>query len=271
MFSCGFIGSVFQRAGIDPIQDLEGALFAGQQLNDPAKYMVAVHHRMGKEQVHDAIDKLVQLKGTWLDDQAATFYAAKAQRVVFPHGATLLFVTPEPGWRQIRAITKPLAIPTGRGRALSVNLLKPSIPFRKLGLRLPESIVEMRLDIFLSVTGTSEVQLRFEDRDAKLAEKHAPEISDRLKDFLWQAQRVSDLSGLLAPSSGASVDLPEIPMVADERAVVGQVKLSQDQTIQFVAKISALLCAKQKAAPHASASAKSPSAPPAPASASSGP
>ncbi|MBI5537562.1 MAG: hypothetical protein HY898_32870 [Deltaproteobacteria bacterium] len=258
MLACGFLGAAFQRAGVDPIRDLDGALFAGQQLSDPKGYMVAVNHHMTKDKVHEAIDKLLRPKGVWLDEQAAKFYAAKSSRVVFSHGTNLLFITPEPGWEQIRAVRKPLAIPAGRGRVLSLNLLKPSIPFRKLGLRIPDSIVEMRLDIFLSVTGTSEVSLRFEDKDPSLAARHAPEITARLKDFLWQVQKVSDLSGMLSapssPSSG-SVDIPDIPLIADERAVVGQASLSEEQTAQLVGKLSSLMCAKPKPRPEASSAA----------------
>jgi hypothetical protein len=261
MLACGLLGAAFQRAGIDPVQDLDGALFAGQQLNDPKDYLVAVHHHLPKEQMHEAIDKLLRPKGTWLQADVAKFYAAKSQRVVFPHGEKLLFITPEKGWQQVRAIRKPLAVPAGRGRVLSLNLLKPSIPFKKLGFKLPASLTEMRLDVFLSSTGTAEVQLRFEDRDAESAQRNAPIVGARLKDFLWQVQKVSDLSGLIAPSAGA-VQLPELPLVADDKAVVGQATLTEEQTRQLMDRVGALLCSKPKEKPAASA-APSASAPPA--------
>lgn len=260
MLGCGLLGTAFQRAGIDPIRDLDGALFAGQQLHDPRRYMVAVHHHIPGEQLHQAIDKLIKPKGTWLQPEVAKFYAAKAQRVIFPHGSNLLFITPEAGWEQVRAIRKPLAVPAGRGRVLSLNLLKPSIPFKKLGLKLPTSISQMRLDLFLSSTGTAEVQLRFDDHDAQSAQRNAPVISARVKDFLWQVQKVSDLSGLIEPSS-EPVTLPDLPLIADERAIVGQATLSEQQTTQLVGKVSALLCAKPKAQPQPSASASASSKP----------
>jgi hypothetical protein len=267
MLSCGFLGAAFQRSGVDPIRDLDGALFAGQKLNDPAKYVVAIHHHMPKEQVHDAVDKLVRPKGAWIEPDVAKFHAAKATRVVFPHGSSLLFITPETGWQQVRGIKKPLGIPQGRGRVLSLNLLKPSIPFKKFGLRLPDSIAEMRLDLFLSVTGTAELQLHFEDRDEPSAARHAPEIHARLKDFLWQLQSVSDLTGLLGSSQGqgsGSLAIPEVPMMADGKAIVGQATLSEEQTKQLVEKMSSLMCAKPKPQGSASAapSAPAPAAPP---------
>lgn len=263
MLSCGFLGAAFQRAGVDPINDLDGALFAGQKLNDPAKYVVAIHHHMPTDRVHEAIDKLVRPKGEWIEPDVAKFHAARANRVVFPHGPSLLFITPEAGWQQVRSINKPLGIPQGRGRVLSLNLLKPSIPFKKLGLRLPASVTEMRLDLFLSVTGSAELQLRFEDRDEGSAARHAPEIHERLKDFLWQLQRVSDLSGLLESSTGTesgSAALPDIAAVADGKAIVGQATLTQQQTRQLVGKVSALMCAKPKGGPQASASSGPPAA-----------
>ncbi len=248
LLSCGLLGATFQRAGIEPVRDIDGAMFAGQQLNDPRGFTVAVQHTLDGQQVHDAMDRLVKPKGEWIDEHAAKFYAVRAQRVAFPHGARMLFVTPEKGWQQVRAIRNPLGIPEPRGRVLSLNLLRPSIPFRKLGLRLPESLAELRLDVYLSVTGDAEISMRFEDKDAASASRHADEVSRRVKDFFWQVKRVADVSSLLTTSPAAGpVELPDPVFVADDKAIVAQLKLSAEQTSSLSSRLTGALCAKPKA------------------------
>jgi len=256
LLKCGLLGATFDRAGIDPVRDIDGAMFAGQQLNDPKGFTVAVQHNLDDQKIHDAMDRLVKPKGSWIDEKAAKFYAVRAQRVAFPHGGKMLFVTPEQGWQQVRAIKNPLGIPASRGRVLSLNLLRPSIAFKKLGLRLPDSLTELRLDIYLSVTGDSEIMIRFEDKDAASASRHADEITRRVKDFFWQVQRVADVASLVTSSSSAgNVELPEMAFLPDEKAIVGQAKLTHDQTTALVGRLVPVLCAKPKSAPAASASA----------------
>jgi hypothetical protein len=51
--TCGLLGNTMQKAGIDPMRDLDGAMFSGQQLQDPAKFTAALQHRMQPQQVHD--------------------------------------------------------------------------------------------------------------------------------------------------------------------------------------------------------------------------
>ena len=265
LFTCGLLGSTFQRAGVEPMRDLDGVMFAGPQLNDLSKYTVAVRHHIGEKELHDAVDKLVQGKGKWIDSTAARIFAVKSNRVVFPHSKTLLFVTPEQGWEQVRAIRTPLALPQSKGRVLSLNLLKPSIPLRKLGLHLPDTLEEMRLDIYLSSTGTGEVRFVFEDKDEAQAAKHASVVAAQVKDFVWQLRRVGQISSAVGSKSAASAmaDLPTIEFVASEKQIVSEVQLSQEQVSSLLARLPTWMCAHPKAAPAGSTPPQQKSAPPA--------
>jgi hypothetical protein len=173
--------------------------------------------------------------------------------VVFPHARDLVFAMPEQGWEQVRAIRAPLSIPAARGRALSIALLEPAIPLKRIGLRLPESLREMRLDIYLSVSGAGEVRVSFEDKDPASAREHATEVGLEVRDFVAQVRAVGSLAGALGPIAGAPGELartalPDLGFVADEERIVAEAELSAEQMAAVTARLQGMMCVRPKAA-----------------------
>jgi hypothetical protein len=256
LLACTPLGGALARAGIDPLRDLEGAVVSGPKLHDPSKLTLAVHHRMKPEALRAAVDKLVrrvEQPGAWIDETAARIHAGRARRVVFPHARDLVFAMPEQGWEQVRAIRAPLSIPAARGRALSIALLEPAIPLKRIGLRLPESLREMRLDIYLSVSGAGEVRVSFEDKDPASAREHATEVGLEVRDFVAQVRAVGSLAGALGPIAGAPGELartalPDLGFVADEERIVAEAELSAEQMAAVTARLQGMMCVRPKAA-----------------------
>jgi hypothetical protein len=246
LLSCGPLGAALIRSGIDPLQDVDAVMFAGPRIQDPAKFTVAVQHTMSPQALHQAVDKLVRGRGGWIDPGAARVRIASANRVIFEHGPRLVFAAPEQGWEQIRAIKTPLSIPEGRGRALSVNLVHPALPLRKMGMRLPDSLREMHMDVYVSISGDCEVQVEFEDADEPSARRHAASINLQVRDLLWQIQRVSNLATMLSSGPSMDIELPELQLVADERNVVGKATLTRTQAAALLARIAAMVCSPSK-------------------------
>src|SRR6266496_3525350 len=79
--------------------------------------------------------------------QAVRFHADRADRVAFTHPRKVIIVTPPEGFDQLRDEPEPLSLPAGQGRAMSLTMVTPWRPLRALGVRLPETLSEMRMHI----------------------------------------------------------------------------------------------------------------------------
>ena len=140
-----------------------------------------------------------------------------------------------------------LALPPSRGRALSLGLLNPSIPLKKLGFRLPASLKEMRIDLYLSSTGTTTVRIAFEDESEEAAADHALTVSRQLEDFLWRVTQLNELTRVLAPrvgrgGAGLPFDMPPLAIVADKARILGGMDLPETATRHLLSKIVLLSC-----------------------------
>jgi hypothetical protein len=172
---------------IDPIGDLEGVFLFGPRVVDSSKLTVAVQTRMDQSKVHAVMANLVRQSGRtagWLDAGAgalaARIHADRADRIVVTHPTNMIYVTPEEGFAQIAAVREPMSLPAGEGRALSLMMVTPWRPFRRIGWNVPETVSEMRLDIVAAEDGGADVTIEFDDQDETLAEQHVHEQNAQL-------------------------------------------------------------------------------------------
>jgi hypothetical protein len=256
LLTCGALGRTFDLAGIQPSKDLRAVLFAGPKLHDTSEYVTAVDHHMDPDKLRDAFDRLVHRpnrKGQWLDESAAKFWAFGAERVGFPHSPSLAFITPAQGWQDIRQHQRTLALPPSRGRALSFGLLEPSIPLKKLGFRLPPSLREMRLDLYLSSTGVTTVRLVFEDASEDEAQKHVRTVSTQLEDFLWRVNQLNAWSRALGPAGPRSdalpFEMPPLVVVAEGARILGAMEVPEVASRALLSKMVLLTCPPKVKAP----------------------
>jgi hypothetical protein len=143
----------------------------------------------------------------------------------------------------------------------SLDVLQPSKPLRKVGLRLPDSLRELRLDVYLSATGDTQIELDLDDADEQSALKHAPGISRQLRMLLLQVRTASELDSLVSAKATSGnlppIDLPTPELSADGHRLKASASLSQDQTLALLRRLESLVCTK-KAQPSPGPSGSSP-------------
>jgi hypothetical protein len=179
ILSCNPQWRDFIGDAVDPVRDLEGVFLFGPRVVDSSKLTVAVQTRMDQNKVRAVMDGLVRQSGQtagWLDAGsgalAARIHADRADRIVMTHPTNMIYVTPQEGYAQIAGIREPLSLPPGNGRALSLMMVTPWRPLRRLGWTVPETVSELRLDIVAADDGGADITIEFDDQDAASAEEH---------------------------------------------------------------------------------------------------
>jgi len=175
---------------VDPLRDLDGVMLVGPRMADTSKVTALVQHRMDDTKLQNVISFVGHRAertstGGFIPGPAGTravrFHADRADRIAFTHPRNLIIVTPPDGFEQLRELREPISLPPGRGRAMSLTMVTPWRPLRNVGARLPETLSEMRVDLFAASDGGVNVEIEFDDQDAASAESHAREISDQAR------------------------------------------------------------------------------------------
>jgi hypothetical protein len=140
---------------------------------------------------------------------AVRFHADRADRIAFTHPRNVIIVTPPEGFDQLKDQPEPLSLPAGQGKAMSLTMVTPWRPLRALGVRLPETLSEMRMHISAAPGGGVIAEIEFDDQDAAMAKAHAPEISEQ------------------ARAMGGGLFLTDLEFTAHENQLKGQTSVSR--------------------------------------------
>lgn len=262
LFACNAEWRWFGERGVVPLRDLDGVMMTGPQLSDSSKLTVAVQHRLKSSEVQTVVQSLVSAsgpRGAFLEDDVARIVFQRKDRVVFPHEKNMVFVAPPSGWEPIRAMQGPLSLPPADGRALSITLQNPSRPLKKFGLRMPERLTEMKLDVFANPDGGSDVQIDFEAPSAEIAAADTKQVNEVF------AQSIADMTALakVAPSglgtdAKAALSFPKPSFDAVDKRITATVHFAPNESQGLMGLVSKLVCHKKRApapAPKASAEA----------------
>ena len=260
LFACNAEWRWFGERGVVPLRDLDGVMMTGPQLSDSSKLTVAVQHRLKSSEVQTVVQSLVSAsgpRGAFLEDDVARIVFQRKDRVVFPHEKNMVFVAPATGWEPIRAMQGPLALPPAEGRALSITLQNPSRPLKKFGLKMPERLTEMKLDVFANPDGGSDVQIDFEAPSAEIAAAETKQVNDVF------AQSIADMTALAkVGSSGLGADaksalaFPKPSFDAVDKRITATVHFAPNESQGLMGLVSKLVCQKKRGpapAPKASA------------------
>lgn len=257
LFACSPEWRPFVQQGIKPLVDLEGVMVVGPQIADSSKMTVAVQHHFEGDQMHKLADAIVQksgARGAWLKDEVARVVLLRRERVMFPHEKDMVFITPPDAWQPIVALTEPLSLPPANGRALSLTLLRPARPLRKLGLSLPDRITEMKLDVFANPDGSADMQIDFELPDEDKARADAPVVTKSLSALFSDLSQVGQTVDLLGDAAGdAKLKLPEVSFDPVEKRITGAIHFQEPQTAKMLALLAKVVCPKPRARGAASA------------------
>jgi hypothetical protein len=179
-----FIGDL-----IDPLQDLDGVMLTGPRMADTSKVTAIAQHRLEDAKINEVMTSLAakarrQGEGGPVPTNhpgmvAVRFHADRADRIAFTHPRKVIIITPPEGFDQLRDQPEPLSLPAGQGRAMSLTMVNPWRPLRAIGLRLPETLSELRLNVSASPDGSVNAEIEFDDQDATLAKAHATEMSEQ--------------------------------------------------------------------------------------------
>jgi hypothetical protein len=175
---------------IDPLQDLDGVMLVGPRMAETSKLTILVQSRMDDakmRQIMGFVGESAHRRGAGgpidagAGTQAVRFHADRADRVAFTHPKNLIIVTPPEGFAQLQAQREAMSLPAGRGQAMSLTMANPWRPLRAVGMHLPETLSEIRVNVFASQSGGVNVEIEFDDQDAVQAAAHASEVTDQAR------------------------------------------------------------------------------------------
>ncbi len=180
-----FLGDV-----IDPLQDLDGVMLVGPRMADTSKLTILVQSRMEDAKIRQVMGLVGEAAhrsgaGGTIDagvgTQAIRFRADRADRIAFTHPKNLIIVTPPEGFEQLQAQREAMSLPAGRGQAMSLTMVNPWRPLRAVGMRLPETLSEIRVNVFATETGGVRAEIEFDDQDAATAAAHAGDVTEQAR------------------------------------------------------------------------------------------
>jgi hypothetical protein len=180
-----FLGDI-----IDPLQDLDGVMLVGPRMSETSKLTILVQSRMDDAKVRQVMGFVGAAAhkngaGGMFDagagTQAIRFHADRAERIAFTHPKNLIIVTPPEGFEQLQAQREAMSLPAGRGQAMSLTMVNPWRPLRVVGMRLPETLSEIKVNVFAADGGGVSMEIEFEDQDAALAAAHAADVTEQAR------------------------------------------------------------------------------------------
>lgn len=267
--------SFFASAELDPVRDLNRILVVGPEFRRSADMVAIIQHRLSRELVREAVDRLVQRppRGRWLKTKvpAARAHADRAERLFAMPSPNLLVVAPPHLEKQLLSATA-LRFPTPEGKeAVVLHVRAPSHALRGLPVSLPESFAWLRLDVTPLPDGGAQLRITVEDASAREATSHAQSLSTALNTLT--NPDLGALGALLGLRSIAFID--RIDLRARGAHISGQINVSRHQLERLLGLAEELLTdwnqrdAPRPALPGASATPDAAAGlPPAPASSS---
>jgi len=240
----------FLDEGIQPLNDIDGALMVGPSLFDSTQLTVAVRHHLDKERVRTLVDSLIRTSGAvgrWLFEDAASVRLGKRERVLLPLSDELFFVAPRKGWEPLRRAKGAVQVPSAEGRTLSLSLLHPNRVLQHLGTKLPDSIDELRLEVFTNPDAAVDVRIELEASSAVLAARDAAKVESQLRDLFTDVWTAASALGTISGANSAAPELPpKLDLTLEERTLSGGFRLSGNQTRATLGLLSSFSCKKAK-------------------------
>jgi hypothetical protein len=233
--------SFFATAEIDPIRDLNRILIVGPEFRRSADMVAIVQHRLGRELLRKAIDRLVRRppSGRWLKSKvpAARAHADRAQRLFVLPSSNLLVVAPLHLEKQLLA-APPIKFPAPEGKeALVLHVRSPAHALRGLPIPVPESLLWLRLDVMTLEAGGAELRLSAEDGDAASARSHARSLTAAINALT--NRDLGALGALFGLRSLALIDAFELR--SEGNRISGRVDVSRAQLERLLSLAEGLL------------------------------
>lgn len=168
-------------AGIDPVRDIDRIYIVGPQLRRSANVTVIIQHRLGKELMHEALDRLVQRdpSGGWDEAKVPTAHATAdgAPRFFVQPSPAIVIVTPPETLASSQRFF-PRYLPKLKGQVIArTYIATPWRAVRGLPFRVPQSIAWAEIQIEAAESGGAVVHIEAQDESAETASKNANELT----------------------------------------------------------------------------------------------
>lgn len=250
LFSCAPEWKPFVAEGVRPLVDIEGVMVMGPKLNDGSKMTAAVQHHIPKEKTKEITRSLVEKSGASggsIEDGVARILLMRHERAVFEHPTDMLFLTPIDGYKPIFRSKEPLSLPGANGRALSLTLQKPARAVAKLGVKIPERMKELKIDVFANPDGSADLQLDFEDTTPETAQAAQKPVSDAVSGLFLDLGRGAAIAKAFGEDAIAdAVKLPQVSFDAVETRLTATAHFDALQTKKMLAVLSLVVCPKKR-------------------------
>ena len=250
----------FDGTGLSPVKDIDRFFLAGPSLRYSGEVLVAFSHRAGADKMRQAVNKLVEKskkrgkRGEWTKlsngRPAAFVYADRAPRLVGLTTNQLAVVVPprlekQLGKLGLRSVPQP-----GGGAALVASIRDPQRSFRTLGIKVPATLKEVRLQLLPLSGGRVRVRADATDASPAAAKASAKSLETDVNAALGLITGLSGMLGQLGFGSlGKGADLPNIHFLTRGKDIYADVTLSASQVNFIVDRIERQLIRRVRRAP----------------------
>lgn len=237
----------FGPSKIDPISDIDRVMIAGPQLRSSAQVVAIVQHRLSQTRIEQAFDALVQRDGAWIDRKPliARGKADRAFRIFAAPTPRLVVVSPPQLEAQVRGIKDGAAFAESAGdMAVSAYVITPHRALKGTGIRIPETLKWVRLDLRPLDDGGALLKVLAEDADAISARNDA----EIIQALIVQAtsidfSRMGSLGGLASLAFGAKEKkwIKSVSFRSEGDKIHGTIEVTAEQLMTAVDLLEAFL------------------------------
>lgn len=234
----------FDGTGLSPVRDIDRFFLAGPSLRTSGEVLVAFSHHAGVDKMRTAVDKLIEKskqrgqRGEWTklsnNRPAAFVYADRAPRLIGLSTDKLAIVVPPRLEKQLGKLgLKSVPKPEG-GAALVASIRDPQRSFRTLGVKVPASLKEVRVQLLPLSGGRARVRMDATDTSAQTAQASARRLEEDVNAALGLVTSLSGMLGQLGFGRlGKGSDLPRVEFRTRGKDIYADVTLSAAQ-VNFI-------------------------------------
>ena len=236
----------FGAAGVDPVRDVDHVLVAGPQLRDSSNVVAVVQHRLDQAAVTAAFERMVARGGEWIDHEPDIVKARadRAERLFVAPSSHIVAVVPSSAEKSARALSKNVRFPAATGGvALEAYVVTPSRVARGSGIKIPESLRWVRIEVSPEVGGGAIIRIEAEDGSPEQAAEDAPKLEKMIRAASTLDLGGGMLGGLASLAFGSSKQkfIEKIEFSSKEKMVLGSLLITKKQLATLLDLLDAVL------------------------------
>ncbi len=236
----------FGAAGVDPVRDVDHVLVAGPQLRDSSNVVAVVQHRLDQAAVTAAFERMVARGGEWIDHKPDIVKARadRAERLFVAPSSHIVAVVPSSAEKSARALSKNVRFSAATGGvALEAYVVTPWRVARGTGIKIPESLRWVRIEVSPEVGGGALIRIEAEDGSPEQAAEDAPKLEKMVRAASTLDLGGGMLGGLASLAFGSSKQkfIEKIEFSSKDKMVLGSLVITKKQLATLLDLLDAVL------------------------------